>query len=89
MSFKIEAVSLTGFFLVFVLGPLIMFTPRMAFAKRKGLADYGLLASRYVGGFEQKWIVGSAAEGDKVRGTRDIQSLADLGNSYAPRRRCG
>lgn len=82
-SFKMEAVSLIGFFLVFVLGPLTMFTPQMARAKRKGLAEYGLLANRYVDGFEQKWVVGTAAEGDELLGTGDIQSLADMGNSYA------
>jgi len=70
-------------FLVLILAPLTMFTPQMAQAKRKGLSEYGLLATRYVDGFEQKWVVGDAAEGDKLLGTGDIQSLADLGNSYA------
>jgi hypothetical protein len=54
----------------------------MARAKRKGLVEYGLLANRYVEGFEQKWVVEDAAEGDDLLGTGDIQSLADLGNSY-------
>jgi len=54
----------------------------MAAAKRQGLAEYGLLASRYVEGFQQKWVVGDAAEGDELLGTGDIQSLADLGTSY-------
>ena len=83
LSFKMEAVSLVGFFLVFILGPLIMFTPQLVSAKRKGLSQYGLLASRYVDGFEQKWLEGKAAEGDELLGSADIQSLADLGNSYA------
>jgi len=83
LSFKMEALAFIGFFLLFILGPLTMFTPQMARAKRKGLAEYGLLANRYVDGFEQKWVVGNAAEGDELLGTGDIQSLADLGNSYA------
>ncbi len=83
LSFKMEAVGFIGLFLVLVLAPLTMFTPQMARAKRKGLAEYGLLANRYVDGFEQKWVVGNAAEGDELLGTGDIQSLADLGNSYA------
>ena len=83
LSFKMEAVSLVGFFLVFILGPLTMFTPQLVSAKRKGLSQYGLLASRYVDGFEQKWVEGNAAEGDELLGSADIQSLADLGNSYA------
>jgi hypothetical protein len=82
-SFKMQAVGFIGFFLVFVLGPLTVFTPQLARAKRKGLADYGLLANRYVEGFEQKWVVGNATEADELLGSGDIQSLADLGNSYA------
>jgi len=82
-SFKMQAVGFIGFFLVLVLGPLTMFTPQLARAKRKGLADYGLLANRYVEGFEQKWVRGDTADADELLGSGDIQSLADLGNSYA------
>jgi hypothetical protein len=66
-----------------ILGPLLMFTPQMARAKRKGLADYGLLAQRYVDSFEQKWVLEDPAVSGELLGTGDIQSLADLGNSYA------
>src|SRR5450631_2691950 len=83
MSFKMEAIGMIVFFLLFVLGPLTMFTPQLARAKRKGLAEYGLLASRYVEGFDEKWVVGHAEDGNELLGTADIQSLADLGNSYA------
>ena len=82
LSFKMEAVGLIGFFVVFILGPLIMFTPQLARAKRKGLGEYGLFASRYVEGFEEKWVTREPAD-DELLGTGDIQSLADLGNSYA------
>jgi hypothetical protein len=55
----------------------------MARAKRKGLADYGLLAQRYVDRFEKKWILDDGERDDELLGTGDIQSLADLGNGYA------
>ena len=80
-SFRFQIAGFIVFFVVVVLGPLLMFTPRMAQTRRKGLADYGLLAERYVEGFDQKWIHGSAPEAELL-GTGDIQSLADLGNSY-------
>ncbi len=83
LSFKMEAVSLVGFFVLFLLGPLVMFTPQLARAKQRGLDAYGLLANRYVQGFEDKWVRGNAAQGDELLGTGDIQSLADLGNSYS------
>ena len=83
LSFKMEAIGFIGFFLVFVLGPLTMFTPQLASAKRKGLGDYGLLASAYVEAFEKKWVGRDPSADDELLGTGDIQSLADLGNSYA------
>ena len=82
LTFKVQIVGFVGFFVIVILAPLLMFTPQMARAKRKGLADYGLLAQRYVEGFEQKW-VRDAAHSEELLGTGDIQSLADLGNSYA------
>jgi hypothetical protein len=59
-----------------------MFTPKMAAAKRQGSADYGLLASRYVESFQKRWVVNQPIPSDELLGTGDIQSLADLGNSY-------
>jgi hypothetical protein len=81
MSFRFQIGGFVLFFLIVVLGPLLMFTPRMANTKRKGLADYGLFAQHYVENFDQKWVRGSFPSGELL-GTGDIQSLADLGNSY-------
>jgi hypothetical protein len=83
LSFKLQIAGFVAFFVVVVLCPLLMFTPGMARAKRKGLADYGLLAQRYVDSFERRWVLGDRAPSEEILGTADIQSLADLGNSYA------
>ena len=83
LSFKIQVGGFVAFFVLAILGPLLMFTPRMARTRRQGLADYGLLAQRYVEGFEQRWVRGGPAPTEELLGTADIQSLADLGNSYA------
>jgi hypothetical protein len=83
LSFKMEAAGLVGFFVLFILGPLVMFTPKLARTKRKGSDEYGLLANRYVFGFEEKWIRGGVPDVGELLGTGDIQSLADLGNSYS------
>ena len=48
MSFRMDAAGLVGFFVLLILGPLIMFTPKLERTKRKGAAEYGLLANRYV-----------------------------------------
>jgi hypothetical protein len=84
LSFKMQVAGFVAFFIVIVLSPLMVFTRHLAHAKRRGLGEYGLLASRYVQGFEEKWVRGGGAKAtDELLGSGDIQSLADLGNSYA------
>ena len=82
LSFKLYAGSFVGFFVFAIFGPLLMFTPQMSSLRRKGLVDYGLLAQRYVESFRDKWIVEHSANSGELLGSADIQSLADLGNSY-------
>ena len=65
-----------------VLGPLLVFASQLAEAKRTGLREYGTLAERYVREFDAKWLRGGAPAGEALVGSADIQSLADLGNSY-------
>lgn len=81
LSFKMQIGTLVGFFVLVILGPLAMFSPHLSRAKRSGLAAYGNLASKYVREFDEKWL-GGDAKSEEVLGTADIQSLADLGNSY-------
>ena len=82
MSFKLTTLVFVGFFLLAILGPLTMFAPQLLRARRDGLIEYGTLATRYVAGFDEKWLRGGAS-GEEILGSSDIQSLADLANSYA------
>jgi len=83
LSFKFQIGGFVVFFVLAILGPLLMFTPAMARAKRKGLADYGQIAQDYVDNFERKWVLHDSTPAEELLGSADIQSLADLGNSYA------
>jgi hypothetical protein len=65
-----------------ILGPLLVFAPQLAHTKRKGLREYGALAERYVREFDAKWLRGGAPADEPFVGSGDIQSLADLGNSF-------
>jgi hypothetical protein len=47
-----------------------------------GLGEYGVLAQRYVREFDAKWVHGVRDPDEPFVGSGDIQSLADLGNSY-------
>jgi hypothetical protein len=82
LSFKLDVIGLIGFFVLFLLGPLTVFTPRLADAKRVALARYGKLASEYVAAFEEKWIRRRETD-EQLLGSADIQSLADLEGSYS------
>jgi len=82
VDFKMEIVALVTVMLFFVVGPLLVFVPVMARAKRAGLSEYGGLAQRYVREFDQKWLRGRAPADEPLVGSADIQSLADLGNSF-------
>jgi hypothetical protein len=81
-EFKAEVVLIVLFVLCLVYGPLLVMVPRLAAAKRVGLAEYGTLAERYVREFDAKWLRGAAPADEAFLGSADIQSLADLGNSF-------
>lgn len=75
--------AIAGFVVVVAalsVAPLASFMPLLVVAKRKGLIQYGELASRYVEMFEEKWI--ERRPDDSLLGSGDIQSLADLGGSF-------
>lgn len=81
-EFKGEIILMVVFLLCVVLGPLLVFTPQLAAAKRTGKREYGTLAQRYVREFDTKWLRGGAPADEPFVGSADIQSLADMGNSF-------
>jgi hypothetical protein len=81
-DYKMEIAVMVIFLLCVVLGPLLVFAPQLAQAKRTGLREYGTLAERYVREFDAKWLRGGAPADEALVGSGDIQSLADLGNSF-------
>jgi hypothetical protein len=82
LDFKIEIIALTVIMCGIVFGPLLSFGPRLAEAWRKGEEDYGPLASRYAAAFEAKWLGAERPVDDALRGTNDVQGLADVGRVY-------
>jgi hypothetical protein len=82
LGFKVTAAALAIFWVLALLAPLTMFTPHLWRAKRTGRSEYGSLASKYLAAFRAKWIVGPPPKGEQLLGTSDIQSLADMENSY-------
>ncbi|MFX1677314.1 hypothetical protein PWR63_34665 [Paraburkholderia sp. A2WS-5] len=81
-EFKVETATMVLFLLCLVFGPLLVFAPQLAQAKRTGLSEYGTLAQRYVREFDAKWLRGGSPDDEALVGSGDIQSLADLANSF-------
>jgi hypothetical protein len=83
VDFKMEIAVIVVFVLCLLFGPLLVFAPQLAAAKRAGAREYGTLAQRYAREFDVRWLHGGATAGRKpLLGSADIQSLADLANSY-------
>jgi hypothetical protein len=81
-EFRMEAIALVVFVLCMVFGPLLVFVPALAEARRRGLLEYGTFAEEYTRAFAEKWLRGGAPLDEALLGSGDIQSLADLGNSF-------
>jgi hypothetical protein len=81
-SFALPATALVAGLTAAGVLPLCLFSRRLLEVKQRGLVDYGSLATGYVRAFDDKWRRGGAGD-EPLLGSADIQSLADLGNSFA------
>ncbi len=61
--------------------PLAFFSVKLINVRLVGSLDFGNLATKYVNRFGEKWLVDFRTD-ERLLGTSDIQSLADLANSY-------
>ena len=82
-QFKLDIFGVVLVSVIFVLGPLLVFSPQLERVKRKGKREYGVFAQHYVRGFDRKWLRGDTPTDRSLLGSTDIQSLADIGASYA------
>jgi len=82
-DFKAETAVVVIFVLGLAFGPFLLFAPQLAATKQEGIREYGRFAQRYVREFDAKWLRGRAAAGNEpLLGSTDVQSLADLANSF-------
>ena len=83
LSFKGQAAGFVGFFVLVILGPLIMFTPRLERTKRNATAAYGLLASHFLLQFEGKGETCGASGTNDLFATQDFRPLTEVRNRYS------
>jgi hypothetical protein len=82
-EFLVSAAAIVAGTSAVLIAPLLFFSGRLLEVKQRGLLEYGLLGATYARRFEAKWIRGGAASDEPLLGTADLQSLADLSNSFA------
>lgn len=64
------------------IGSLLFFSPKLVALKYEGLKQYSRLATAYTLAFQRRWLSPDAVRHEDLLGSADIQSLADLGNSF-------
>jgi hypothetical protein len=77
-----EIVGIMVLLTLLPLFPLTFFAPQLARAKRTALLQFGSLGNQYVRMFWSRWLNQGDLQRDSLLGTGDIQSLADLSNSF-------
>jgi len=81
-QFKIEIVAVVVVLLLLVMLPQTFFAIQLERTWRAGAGEYGVLGSRYVEAFRQKWLGTHPHTHESLVGSPDIQSLADLANAF-------
>ena len=82
-SFKSLIMGFIVLSVVLGLLPLALLIPKLKKVRKAGLLAYGRFANTYTESFDRKWIQSAGRPAEPLLGTGDIQSLADLGNSFA------
>jgi hypothetical protein len=84
-DFRMEIAGALVLGVLAVIFPLAFFAARLEAAGRTAKRELGIVASHYVNDFRSKWVEGGirdVSDGEHLLGTPDIQSLADMANSF-------
>ncbi len=81
-SFELIFVSYLVLNELLFVAPLLVFSSHLLRTRLEGLRYYGNLANDYNRSFHAKWVKHEPPDDEPLLGTPDIQSLADLGNSF-------
>jgi len=82
-DFRINIFTNVVSVVLITVSPLLLFMPKLYNTKRKDFREYGILSTKYVHDFYDKWIAGKNKNDEPLLGSADIQSLADLDGSYS------
>jgi len=81
-SFKYQLVGFVVLSVILGVLPLALWAPKLMDVRKNGLLEYGRFAETYTKSFDRKWVHCGPKPAESMLGTPDLQSLADLGNSF-------
>lgn len=81
-QFRAQIVGLVLFLVLISVGPLLVFSWKLAMTKRRGMLLYGALVDVHDRAFWDKWVETDKPDGEAIKGNPDPSSLADLGSGY-------
>ncbi len=79
---ELTIAAVVAFGALFLLTPLLVFSPRLLRTRQRALFDYGSFAFAYTRAFRDRWITGGPVRGVDTLGSQDIQALSDLQGSF-------
>ena len=82
-SIRVPMLIVAALLVFLIQVPALFFIFMLLKTKRSGIFVYGTLALQYTSDFQEKWINQNKPPGEQLMGSSDVQSLADLGNSYS------
>jgi len=81
-AFTMEIAAALVFFALVAVLPLGFFAVQLDRMGRTAKIEFGALASHYVNDFRHKWVQGDIHTQERLLGSADVQSLADMADSY-------
>lgn len=82
LDFKLEIIAWVALLVLLIVGPMLIFLPKLRAVRRNGILEYSRLGQRYAVEFRHKWSGGGRPPDEPLLGNADIQSLADLRNAF-------
>ena len=82
MSFKMPAIALLLIVVLLAVGPLLLFVPKLAPLRRKGILQYGSLAHLHSEEFHYKWILHRKGRELEFLAAPEVSTLTDLAASF-------
>lgn len=82
VDFQLEIAGFIAVMIMIMFFPMVFFSTQMLRARWETMHSFSLLASRYTHEFREKWLGKREPPNEALLGSSDIQSLADLANSF-------